>query len=209
MDHQHQVRFADARKMRVYVAGPMSGMPGHNFPAFNAAAAALRAKGWHVENPADHGDVIGATWADYMHSDVRMLASCGAIHLLPGWSKSRGASLEAHIAAALGMEIQYAEGAEPALPASVHEAVAHVLAELRRALPAYGNEAIFMLHGTSLASVVTLLDLTGAAREVNAKYYLPFEAFITAGAFYFVLTLSLVGLFRWAEQRWLKPMMSR
>ena len=82
-------------------------------------------------------------------------------------------------------------------------------AALRRALPAYGNEAIFMLHGTSLASVVTLLDVTGAAREVNAKYYLPFEAFITAGAFYFVLTLGLVGLFRWAENRWLKPMMSR
>ena len=82
-------------------------------------------------------------------------------------------------------------------------------AALRRALPAYGNEAIFMLHGTSLASVVTLLDVTGAAREVNAKYYLPFEAFITAGAFYFVLTVGLVGLFRWAENRWLKPMMSR
>lgn len=82
-------------------------------------------------------------------------------------------------------------------------------AALRRALPAYGNEAIFMLHGTSLASVVTLLDLTGAARAVNAKYYLPFEAFITAGAFYFVLTLSLVGLFRWADNRWVKPMMSR
>ena len=82
-------------------------------------------------------------------------------------------------------------------------------AALRRALPAYGNEAIFMLHGTSLASVVTLLDVTGAARAVNAKYYLPFEAFITAGVFYFALTLGLVGIFRWAEGRWLKPMMSR
>lgn len=82
-------------------------------------------------------------------------------------------------------------------------------AALRRALPAYGNEAIFMLHGTSLASVVTLMDLTGTARLVNSTYYLPFEAFITAGAFYLVLTLSLVGLFRWAENRWLKPMMSR
>lgn len=82
-------------------------------------------------------------------------------------------------------------------------------AALRRALPAYGNEAIFMLHGTSLASVVTLLDLTGAARQVYAQYYLPFEAFIMAGAFYFVLTLGLVGLFRWAEHRWLKPMMRR
>lgn len=82
-------------------------------------------------------------------------------------------------------------------------------AALRRALPAYGNEAIFMLHGTSLASTVTLVDTTGAAQMVYAKYYLPFEAFITAGAFYLVLTLSLVGLFRWAEGRWLKPMMSR
>jgi arginine/ornithine transport system permease protein len=42
-------------------------------------------------------------------------------------------------------------------------------AALRRALPAYGNEAIFMLHGTSLASVVTLLDLTGAARQLYSK----------------------------------------
>ncbi|MFG6417175.1 ABC transporter permease [Roseateles sp. DC23W] len=84
-----------------------------------------------------------------------------------------------------------------------------VPAALRRALPVYGNEAIFMLHGTSLASIVTLLDITGAARAVNAKYYLPFEAFITAGVFYFALTLCLVGLFRWAENRWLKPMMSR
>ncbi|WP_422014505.1 ABC transporter permease [Roseateles sp.] len=82
-------------------------------------------------------------------------------------------------------------------------------AALRRALPAYGNEAIFMLHGTSLASTVTLLDVTGAAQQVYAKYYLPFEAFLTAGAFYLVLTLALVGLFRWAEHRWLKPMMSR
>lgn len=82
-------------------------------------------------------------------------------------------------------------------------------AALRRALPAYGNEAIFMLHGTSLASTVTLVDTTGAAQMVYAKFYLPFEAFITAGAFYLVLTLSLVGLFRWAEGRWLKPMMSR
>ena len=40
---------------------------------------------------------------------------------------------------------------------------------LRRSLPAYSNEAIMMLHGTSLASIVTLMDLTGAAREVNSK----------------------------------------
>lgn len=80
---------------------------------------------------------------------------------------------------------------------------------LRRALPAYSNEAIFMLHGTSLASIVTIMDLTGAARQVNSTYYIPFEAFITAALFYFLLTLALVGLFHAAERRWLKPLMPR
>jgi arginine/ornithine transport system permease protein len=80
---------------------------------------------------------------------------------------------------------------------------------LRRSLPAYSNEAIFMLHGTSLASVVTLMDLTGAAREINSTYYIPFEAFITAALFYFSFTLVLVGLFHKAEARWLKPLMPR
>ncbi|MFY7863451.1 ABC transporter permease [Roseateles sp.] len=80
---------------------------------------------------------------------------------------------------------------------------------LRRSLPAYSNEAIFMLHGTSLASIVTILDLTGAARQVNSTYYIPFEAFITAAVFYFLMTLTLVGLFHKAEARWLKPLMPR
>ena len=73
----------------------------------------------------------------------------------------------------------------------------------RRSLPAYSNEVIMMLHGTSLASIVTLLDITGAAREVNSQFYLPFEAFITAAGFYLVLTFMLVSLFHLAEKRWL------
>lgn len=76
----------------------------------------------------------------------------------------------------------------------------------RRALPAYGNEVVLMLHGTSLASVVTLYDLTGAAREVNSRYYMPFEAFLTAGAGYLLITFVLVALFRAAERRWLAPL---
>jgi arginine/ornithine transport system permease protein len=75
---------------------------------------------------------------------------------------------------------------------------------LRRCLPAYGNEVILMLHATSLASVVTLLDLTGAAREMNSRFYLPFEAFVTAALFYLALTFVLVALFRRAEARWLR-----
>lgn len=80
---------------------------------------------------------------------------------------------------------------------------------LRRALPAYSNEAIFMLHGTALASIVTILDITGAARRVNATHYIPFEAFITAAVFYFLMTLTLVALFHKAEAKWLKPLMPR
>ena len=147
-----RVQLARARRNRVYVAGPMSGMPGHNFPAFNAAADSLRAQGRHVENPAEHGEVDGATWADYMHCDVAMLASCSAIHLLPGWSKSRGATLEAYIAAALGMQFQYAEGAEPALPAAVHEAVAGVLVELRRALAKFPTWPTDPLHAIAVVN---------------------------------------------------------
>jgi arginine/ornithine transport system permease protein len=79
----------------------------------------------------------------------------------------------------------------------------------RRMLPAYGNEAILMLHGTSLASVVTLLDITGVARDVNSRYYIPFEAFITAGLLYLSITLALVGLFHAAERRWLAHLAPR
>ena len=74
---------------------------------------------------------------------------------------------------------------------------------LRCALPQYSNEVIMMLQTTSLASIVTLIDITGAARSVNAQYYLPFEAYITAGVFYLCLTFILVRLFRIAERRWL------
>ena len=80
---------------------------------------------------------------------------------------------------------------------------------LRRALPAYSNEVIMMLHGTSLASIVTLMDITGAAREINSRFYLPFEAFLTAAAFYLLLTFALVSLFHFAEKRWLAHLAPR
>lgn len=72
----------------------------------------------------------------------------------------------------------------------------------RRALPAYGNEVIFMLHGSAVASVVTIVDLTGAARIVNSRYYSPYEAFLTAALFYMALTFAIAGLVRLLERRW-------
>lgn len=73
----------------------------------------------------------------------------------------------------------------------------------RRALPAYGNEMIFMLHGTALASVITIVDITGAARIINSRFYSPYEAFLTAAAFYMVITFTMVWVLKKIEYRWL------
>lgn len=90
---------------RIYVAGPMTGLPDLNFPAFHAAAARLRAEGHHVENPAEINADPTAAWSDCMRKDIARLVTCDAIHLLPGWSKSKGACLEHQIAVGLGLEI--------------------------------------------------------------------------------------------------------
>jgi arginine/ornithine transport system permease protein len=74
---------------------------------------------------------------------------------------------------------------------------------LRRFIPAYSNEVILMLHGTSLVSAITLVDLTGAARDFYANYYAPFEAFISVGTVYFGLTAILTFLIRLTERRYL------
>ena len=73
---------------------------------------------------------------------------------------------------------------------------------MRRALPAYSNEVIFMLHGSAVASVITIIDILGAGRELNGKYYLAFEGFVTAGALYLIVTFAIVGAFKQVEKRW-------
>lgn len=112
----YAVRTKQARAWRIYIAGPMTVLPDLNFPAFNAAADALRTQGWHVENPADHGVIEGAQWEDYLAYDITRLGTCGAIYLLPGWEKSKGATLEAHIAKTLGLQVLLAPGAEDVQP---------------------------------------------------------------------------------------------
>ena len=74
---------------------------------------------------------------------------------------------------------------------------------LRIALPAYSNEVILMLKASSLASTVTLLELTGMARTIIARTYMPVEIFFAAGLFYLVMTFVLVQVFRLLE-RWLR-----
>jgi arginine/ornithine transport system permease protein len=59
-----------------------------------------------------------------------------------------------------------------------------------------------MLHGSSLASVITLVDITGAARIINSRFYSPYEAFLTAAVFYMALTFMIVFLVKRLEGRW-------
>lgn len=79
----------------------------------------------------------------------------------------------------------------------------------RRALPAYGNEVIFMLHASAIASVVTIVDLTGAATDIYARYYAPFEAYTFVALIYLCITFSLIYLFKYLEKKMLAHLKAR
>lgn len=98
------------RPLRLYLAGPMTGLPNFNRPAFHAAAAELRAAGYEVVNPAELDESEPITdpdgpgaWERYMRRDIPHLCKCDAVALLPGWTESQGAQLESLIANGLGM----------------------------------------------------------------------------------------------------------
>ena len=128
--------------MRAYLAGPMSGVPQFNFPAFDAAADHLRAAGHDIVSPAElddpatreaarnssdgsfgSGTVNGETWGDFLARDVKLIADEGieAIIVLPGWEGSKGARLETFVASLKDLPIFL----YPALnPVPGHELVA-------------------------------------------------------------------------------------
>lgn len=84
--------------MRIYVAGPMTGLPEFNYPAFHSAAELLRDHGYQVVNPADTAVPDGSPWRAYMNDCIPKLLTCEAVALLPDWHTSRGARLEKTIA---------------------------------------------------------------------------------------------------------------
>jgi hypothetical protein len=94
---------------RFYLSGPMTGMPDANRAAFTEAAASLRRRGASVINPAENGLPEDAGWAEHLRTDIRDMMDCNAIHMLPGWSSSKGARLEHHIAQQLGFAITGAQ----------------------------------------------------------------------------------------------------
>jgi len=116
------------KKKKVYLAGPMRGIPEFNFPAFMSYASKLRALGYIVMNPAEmdieeHGDKVWKGRSgniDELSKDIT-ISSClsrdllcickeaDAVALMPDWHKSKGALAEKATAIALGLEVLYLE----------------------------------------------------------------------------------------------------
>jgi hypothetical protein len=90
---------------RLYVAGPMTGLPEFNFPAFHAAASKLRSLGFEVENPAENPEPSCGSWLAYMRMAVVQVSKVDGLILLPGWEKSKGARVEFNLAVGLGLSV--------------------------------------------------------------------------------------------------------
>ena len=113
--------------MRLYLAGPMRGIPEFNFPAFFEAAKKLRTEGHIVFSPAErdtlqHGESIwkgstgdlgpavqkGFSLREALQADTKWICmEAEGIALLPGWETSKGARAEKALAEALGLEVRY------------------------------------------------------------------------------------------------------
>tara|TARA_B100000579_G_C22813772_1_gene846690 strand:+ start:1272 stop:1949 length:678 start_codon:yes stop_codon:yes gene_type:complete len=72
---------------------------------------------------------------------------------------------------------------------------------LKQSIPAYGNEMILMLKGTSLASTITLIDLTGAAKYIISTHFNPVEVFVFAGSIYLFFTFLIHNFIKFAEKK--------
>lgn len=117
--------------MKWYLAGPMTGIPQFNIPAFDEATDTLRSQGFTIVSPAerdtyetrkaalnsktgDHSELSGSeTYGDMLSRDMKILADeVGGVIFLPGWEKSRGAKTEAYIALAMNLKFGvYKDGA--------------------------------------------------------------------------------------------------
>jgi nucleoside 2-deoxyribosyltransferase len=101
---------ATITKFVLYLSGPMTGFPEHNYPAFRLAARQLREAGYIVVSPHELEPTHTATpdWHDYMRADLEAFAKyrCNAVATLDGWYHSRGAKAEVGLAMALDYPIQ-------------------------------------------------------------------------------------------------------
>jgi len=101
----------DTGMKRCYIAGPMTGIPDYNYPAFMAESDRLSRLGFRVENPATNPEQ--SDWAGYLRVALTQMLTCDLVVLLPAWQTSRGAQLEVHVAKAIGMPVLLAEDVTP------------------------------------------------------------------------------------------------
>lgn len=72
---------------------------------------------------------------------------------------------------------------------------------IRRIIPLYANEAVFLMQATALASSITVIELTQVARIINSRFFIPFEAFLTAAFFYMLTSYAIYGTLKYVEKR--------
>jgi hypothetical protein len=92
--------------VKLYIAGPMTGLPDYNLDAFAIAATRLRACGYDARNPGSRGVIEGYTWRDYIRDGLSLLLFCEAVAVLDGWEQSKGATLEVHVARSLALPVE-------------------------------------------------------------------------------------------------------
>lgn len=99
--------------IRLYVAGPMTGLPDNNYPAFNQAANKLRVHGYKVENPADNEASLQKIlhhhpieYTDYLRAGLTQLLHCDGVAVLEDWWLSGGARWEVQTAGILRMPVR-------------------------------------------------------------------------------------------------------
>ena len=102
--NDHRLNWSRPRT-RVYIAGPMTGLPDYNRGSFNGAAEALAAANLIPLNPAAIRLDDWADWLDYMRATARLLTEADGVALLPGWESSRGARIERRWATDVGIRV--------------------------------------------------------------------------------------------------------
>lgn len=99
--------------MKFYIAGPMTGLPDYNREAFHTAAAQLRKMGHDVYNPAEIEQGEAPKWHICMRLALKQMLEADALLMLPGWSQSKGASIERELAEKLCFAIVEWDGPDP------------------------------------------------------------------------------------------------
>lgn len=96
----------DSSLRTLYVAGPMTGYPANNYPAFNDAAHELRKVGFEVVNPAEFGANSPASYVELLKRDLHALMECNGVATLENWWESVGARNEVQVAGLLKMPVR-------------------------------------------------------------------------------------------------------